>query len=155
MTAQLRLGMLFARLQLMAPGARSILLVAPRHEVDVRGTSRQFAAAIAAGGHPVRLIDLAGPDPGDVPPGVEEAPVTPDMITDPGAAALALRAGAAYTVISGRGLLEDAPTLLMAAAADAVVVAARAGRSYRADLAEVRLEVERAGGRLIGAILLG
>jgi hypothetical protein len=59
------------------------------------------------------------------------------------------------TLMCGSGVLDDAATLLSAAAVDGVILACVAGTSTRADLAEARLELERAGARLLGAVLVG
>jgi hypothetical protein len=50
-------------------------------------------------------------------------------------------------------VLEDPTALFLAAAADAVLLVVEAGQTTRADLHRARLELETAGGRLVGAVL--
>jgi hypothetical protein len=58
-----------------------------------------------------------------------------------------------YTVIAGRGVLDHPGTLLAAGAVDGVVLVVRPRKTYRSDLQAARTEVERAGGRVVGAVL--
>jgi Mrp family chromosome partitioning ATPase len=57
-------------------------------------------------------------------------------------------------VLVGDGILDDPDSILAAAVVDAVLVVAKSGRTGRQDLARTREEIERAGGRLVGAVLL-
>jgi hypothetical protein len=65
-----------------------------------------------------------------------------------------LSAFAGYTVVCGGGILDSAPTLVAASAVDGAVLVARVGRTDRSDLSAARAEIERAGGTILGAILL-
>jgi hypothetical protein len=146
--------MAFARLQLLAPAARSVLVAAPRIGRDVSGVARRLAETITRAGHPVQWLDVAEPG-AEAPQGAEAVTVESSTLLDPGQAKKALSSDAGYTIICGGGVLDSAPTLTLASAADVVILVARVAHTGRADLSEARAEIERAGGALLGAILLG
>lgn len=153
-------GMLFAHLQLRAPTARSFLLAAPRSRTQVPEIARDLAAVATDAGCHVRLVDLraeAGSPPGAVTeqtdPRVEiVSPAAPQLINLE-AAREALTAFSGITFAYGGGLLDSPSTLIAAAVVDGVIIVARQGRTARADLEQARAEVERSGGRLLGAVL--
>jgi hypothetical protein len=136
------------------------VLVAPaRSDLDVDDVARELASQIEAAGDDVllkRLRELGHSR--ETGPG--QSPETPDLgkahsgrLTLESLRAF-LAAGRGYVVLVGRGILDDSNSILAAAAVDAVLVVAKSGRTGRQDLARTRDEIERAGGRLIGAVLL-
>jgi hypothetical protein len=118
-------ALLFARLHVLAPDARVILIASVRSTVGVSLIADSVAAAIGATNQPVRIVDTGG----------EAEPF-------PG-----------YTVVRGRGVLDDAQTVLSSAAADAVLLVVQSGVTVRADLEAARLQIAAEGGSLVGAVL--
>jgi hypothetical protein len=118
-------ALLFARLHVLAPDARVILIAAVRSTVGVSLVAEAIEGAIQATSQPVRVVDAGG-----------EADPFPG-----------------YTIIRGRGILDDAQTLLSSAASDAVLLVAEAGMTMRSDLEAARLQIEAEGGSLVGAVL--
>lgn len=118
-------ALLFARLHVLTPDARVILIASVRSTIGVSLIADSIAAAIQATNQPVRIVDTGG-----------EADLFPG-----------------YTVIRGRGILDDAQTVFSSAAADAVLLVAQSGVTVRADLEAARLQIEAEGGSLVGAIL--
>jgi hypothetical protein len=59
-----------------------------------------------------------------------------------------------FFVVLGSGLLDSPATLLAIPQVDAVLIAVRRGKTARSDLQDCRVEIERAGGKLAGAVLL-
>jgi uncharacterized NAD-dependent epimerase/dehydratase family protein len=125
MPASLSGALLFARLHVLAPDARVILIASVRSTVGISLVAESIAAAVGAANQPVRLVDAGG-----------EADPFPG-----------------YTIIRGRGVLDDPQTVLSSAAADAVLLVAQPGHTIRADLEAARLQIQAEGGSLIGAIL--
>jgi hypothetical protein len=118
-------AMLFARLHVLAPDARVILIAAVRSSLGIAAVADAIGAAVQAVEQPVRVVDVGG----------EAEPF-------PG-----------YTIVRGRGILDDPQTVLSSAAADAVVLVAQPGATLRTDLEAARLQIESEGGSLIGAVL--
>jgi hypothetical protein len=178
--------MVFARLQLLAPDARSLLVAGARTASDVVGVARRLAETIHASSHEVQWLDLqpvtgslngvaeSGTEtrttsdgsttmkltPGDVGPtlpadrGIETVKLTATELGDAQRTKSVLSGNEGYTVICGGGILDSAPTLLLAALADGVILVARRARTKRADLSAARAEIDRAGGRLLGAVFV-
>lgn len=119
-------AILFARLHVLAPEARVILIASPRSSLDVAPVVQSIVETLQAADQPVQAVDAGG----------EAEPF-------PG-----------YTVIRGRGVLDDAQTVLSSAAADAVVLVAQAEKTDRADLEASRMQIYAEGGSLVGAVLL-
>jgi hypothetical protein len=101
------------------------LIASVRSTVGVSLIADSVAAAIGATNQPVRIVDTGG----------EAEPF-------PG-----------YTVVRGRGVLDDAQTVLSSAAADAVLLVVQSGVTVRADLEAARLQIAAEGGSLVGAVL--
>lgn len=118
-------AILFARLHVLAPDARVILIAAVRSSTVAADVAETIAGAIQATDQPVRLVDVGG----------EAEPF-------PG-----------YTVVRGRGILDDPQTVLSSAAADAVILVAEKEVTTRGDLDAARLQIQSEGGALIGAVL--
>lgn len=125
MPASLSGAILFARLHVMAPAARVILIASVRSSTPAADVAETIAGAVQAADQPVRLVDVGG----------EAEPF-------PG-----------YTIVRGRGILDDPQTVLSSAAADAVVVVAEKDVTTRRDLEAARLQIESEGGSLVGAVL--
>lgn len=126
---------LFARLQILAPGAFSFVLAPVRSGLDARPSADGLARWLVETGQQAGILDP------------QDLPADRDRLQEK------LSAATGYTIVAGRGILDDAPTLLAAAVADAVVVLVRRGRTSRADLESVRIQLEAAGANLAGAIL--
>lgn len=118
-------AILFARLHVLAPAARVILIAPVRSSTPAADVAENIAGAVQATDQPVRLVDVGG----------EAEPF-------PG-----------YTIVRGRGILDDPQTVLSSAAADAVVLVAEKEVTTRGDLAAARLQIESEGGSLVGAVL--
>lgn len=147
--------MLFARLQTTAPTARSYLVTGARSEPDAGSTAGNLAEAIVATGHRVRWFSLAQPSDGESPPsGADELSLLETELGDVQRARSALESSTVYTVICGAGILDSPRTLLLSGAVDGVVVVVDQGRTLRSDLEQARDDVERGGGRLLGAVVL-
>jgi hypothetical protein len=136
-------GMLFARLQIRAPQARVLLVAPPRSVGDVSGIANQLVEAIERAGEDARLVDVRS----------EGGVGAPSELPSLGRLRERLTGAPGFTVALGSGILDDPASLLAAAVADGVVVVALAGRTTRADLAEARQEIERAGGSLLGGAM--
>jgi hypothetical protein len=78
---------------------------------------------------------------------------TPEQAGTPLLARTLLAAPGAVTVAAAPGILEDPVALFLAAAADGVLLVVQPRHTTRADLRRARLEIETAGGRLVGAVL--
>jgi hypothetical protein len=144
-------GMLFARVRILAPQAHSVLL-APLHAEEAdRDLARIFCQTTREHGLEARLIDLVG-----LGPAVERtgSPSARDF-SGPEEARTFLQQFAGISVIRGRGLLDDPATLFAAAAADATVLLVTRSQTSRSDLAQARLELERSQATLVGTVLLG
>lgn len=145
--------MLLARLELRAPGLRSLLLAAPRSSFDLAPLSEKlYAAAIQAGlqAHLLRVPDVEL----GAPSSVGETMAAEDVAT-PATARRRLATSDGLTIVLGRGILDSPGTLITASVVDGVVLAARLRRTSRKDLSDAGGEIERSGGRLVGAVLVG
>ncbi len=152
---QLRPDMLFARLQLRAPAARSVLLCPPRSEGGASDLASALAAAISQAGTKARLLDVTTSTRARAAgEGVEEMEVLESELTDVDRARRALTWPAGYTVAAAAGVLENPQALILAVAVDGVVLLARSGRTMRTDLVRAREEIEAAGGSVVGTVLL-
>jgi hypothetical protein len=118
-------AILFARLHVLAPDARVIVVCAARSSLSVSDVADDIAEAVKAAGQPVRRVDAGGE--------AEEFP--------------------GYTIVRARGILDDPQTVLSSAAADAVVLVAQEGVTMRRDLDAARLQIAAEGGSLVGAVL--
>jgi hypothetical protein len=145
--------MLFARLQLRMPGARSVLLCHPR---SAEGTSELAAAltsAISRAGEKARLLDVT--DSRAPTDGTQEPmEVLESELTDVDRARRALSWPGGFTIVAAAGALESPKALVLAAAVDAVLLLARSGRTMRPDLTRSREEIEAVGGSVVGTVLL-
>lgn len=131
--------LLYARLQLVAPGARTVLIAPARSSVRAAQIAQDLLGSAQGAGQSARLVDLGA--------------VPSSEVSTAESARQTLNSFDGLTVVLGGGLLDSPWTLLVAAVVDAVVVVARRGRSSRLDLDQVRREVERAGGKIVGAVL--
>lgn len=125
MPATLSGAILFARLHVLAPDARVILIASARSATTAADVAQSVAGAVQSANQPVRLVDV----------GHEAEPF-------PG-----------YTIVRGRGILDDPQTVLSSAAADAVVLVAETEETLKSDLEAARLQIDSEGGSLIGAVL--
>ncbi len=144
-------ALLFARLQLAAPQGRTFLVTSARGE-DVESLAEQLASHAQLCGRKTRLLV---PETA-TPPSVEGVDIV--GVSGPACSerekARRLLAGEDYVVAAWRDLLGSAEATILAASVDGVVVVARRARTAQADLQDVRLELERFGGRLAAAVLL-
>jgi hypothetical protein len=139
--------MLLARLQLRAPEARLVLVVPARSSLDVTDVVQGLSAALESVGEAVHVLDLRSL-------GGDGAAHDGDRPTTLATIRAALRHGSGYTLAFGGGVLDTPAALLASQIADGVLVVVRAGKTYRSDLAVVRGQVERDGGRLLGAVVI-
>jgi len=157
--------MLLARLQILAPEARSVLLARAQPEGTVEPLAREVAAAAAQAGFAGRLARVPGSDDsryGSAPSrlsGLPDAELTElqiDMkeLRETERARAALHAGGGYTVVAGGSILDSPETLLLCRAVDVVVLVGYRAKTLRSDLEAARDAVERAGGRLAGAVFV-
>jgi hypothetical protein len=155
MNRRLDVAMLLARVQLIAPDARSIL-IASIGDAQTSRISRELAATIHVNGNPVRWLRLAesAMEESDAD-GVSRLDLLEADFRDLSRLRRALSPAEGYLVVAGESPLRHPRTLLTSAAVDAVVVACRRQTTSRAELRETRDEIERAGGHLLGSILLG
>lgn len=160
--------MLFARLEVTVPQARSFLVAAPRSTIDVTDIAADLAYVAGRAGFESRLVDLTGhqrtadASTASVPATVDDQ-VEGELVEldEPASSEMGrverlrqlLAAYEGYTVMAGGGVLDDPGTMLAAAAVDGVVLVVRRGRTSRTDLEQSRIEIERAGGRIVGAVL--
>lgn len=124
--------MIGARLAVLAAGARSILLASPRAGIDTVPLAEELARGLGTAEAEAAVIRPS--ENRDLPPSA--AGPTP------------------VTIIGGAGLLDDPATLLATRMADAVIVVIRREKTARRDLDDVRRQLDAAGARLIGSILL-
>ncbi len=165
--------MLFARLQLTLPEARAVLVAPPRSSLDVSGLASDLAECAATSGFATTLVDVRGLEGLVCPVGAlysqssdqaeaaDAAAGSLHKISIGGPSGLnieqlrrALGSSEGFSVLLGAGLLDNPATLLAVPLVDAVIVVARRGKTARADLERVRSEIERASGRLAGAVLI-
>lgn len=163
---------LFARLQLSAQGARTFLIAPVRSSLGVADLVHQLAAVTAVAGYHSRVVDVsqtaamqgdATPHASDAAsPATEAASVASSVhhraLSPAESLSLerlreALQPTEGFTFVCGGGLLDSPSTILAVPSVDAVIVVAERGRTARADLERSRAEVERAGGRVVGAVL--
>jgi Mrp family chromosome partitioning ATPase len=148
--------MLFARLQLQAPSARSILITAPHSGQHLSKLAGDLARAIISSGARVRLLDVT-PSAGasDLGDDVERMDVLESEMTDLERARRALNWPSGYTVLCAGGVMDSPAALILGAASDGVLLVARAGKTMRADLIQARDDIESSGGTVVGSVLLG
>jgi hypothetical protein len=142
-------GMLFAHLQLRAPEARSILLAPPRSGQLTASIGPALSELAHSAGHEVRLVDVANHDAR----ASKAAQLDQAVLWNRDNLRMALDGFTGLTIVMGQGILDSPQTVLAAGTVDAVILVARAGKTDRSDLAAAGHEVERAGGRLLGAVL--
>jgi hypothetical protein len=85
---------------------------------------------------------------------VERLEVLESELSAPERARRALQWAEGFTVVCTQGVLESASAIMLAAAADAVVLVARQGQTMRPDLLRARAELEAGGGTVVGSVLL-
>jgi Mrp family chromosome partitioning ATPase len=170
-------AMLFTRLRLNLPDLRSILVASPRSSVNVSALATELAESAADWGLSVTLIDvqdrpathhkvgtrsrsthLEAELHGEAaePPGssVERISARPFPEAKEDSLGQVLGRPDRFFVVLGSGLLDSPATLLAIPQVDAVLIAVRRGKTARSDLQDCRVEIERAGGKLAGAVLL-
>lgn len=145
--------MVFARVQLRAPSARTLLFVAPRGARGLGEIVSGVALAAVQSGTRARLLDITGAAP-SAPSGVEQMEVLESELTELERARRALNWPLGITIASAGGVLETPSALVLSAAVDAVVLVARRGRTMRSDMVRAREEIVSAGGRVVGSLLL-
>lgn len=146
--------MLLARLDLLQHDLRAVLVAAPRSNVDCLAPARDVARGATRLGRKARLVHLSGGPKSSPDPEVPEESMRVEDIRDPEKARIWIEAFDGLSVVVGRGLLDDAATLLSVRCVQGVVVAARVGKTMRSDLREMRIQIEQAGGKVVGAIQL-
>ena len=149
-------AILFARLQLSFPEARSFLFAT----VDEGRSIGPIAAGVAATMHDMgldlRWIDVTLQRTESKPPaGVKPLALDGSLFANVNRLRAALTPAGGYQVIAGGSLLHDAHSLVLSGVADAVVIGSWRGVTSRDALEQVRADIERAGGKIAGAILLG
>jgi Mrp family chromosome partitioning ATPase len=149
--------LLFVRLQLAAPDARSYLIASPLDASANPSVAMELAAGAAARGHVTRLIHLPTGyviAPEDAGAGYEIKRLDADAMKSPSRLRGVLDSLDGINIIAGGGIDEDAGTTIAAAAADAIVLVVRQGHTRRSDIRRIRALVELNGGRLAGSVLL-
>jgi len=145
-------SMLFARLQLRAPEARSILVAAANDRDLASSISANLASTADEVGQRSRLVRVIEDD-APPPAGFPGEALTVARLGSVNEARDLLATFDGTTVICGQGILSSPTTLLLASVADATLIVAKRRKTSRAQLAAARLELERAGARLVGAVL--
>ena len=149
--------MLYARLRALAPGVRTVLVAAARSSLDVSGLVDGLAEYGADMGETVNVVNTAHGSPPDCDEGPGSSGVRTYALAsfrDTEEARRQLDAFPGFTLVRGSGLLDSADSLILAGAVDGVLLAVRAGSTERADLERVRVEVDRAGGKILAAALV-
>ena len=164
--------MLYPRLQLAVPEGREFLVAPPRSSIDAFPVAAGLASDIAVTGCSVRLIRFTDSlSPGEdkvTADGVmrthqqqqdERGQIETVQLGETGLGRIELLRSTlspyhGLTVVAARGLLDSPVALLTASIVDAVIVVVQRGRTGRADLDRVRRDVERAGGRIAGSVLV-
>lgn len=149
-----RADLLYARLQLRAPDARSVLLVSARDGANTPVLGAELARAMVGTGTRARVLDVTGRWSGTLPEGVERMEVLESELNDLEHARRALQWPLGFTVVSAGGVLESPTALILAVAVDAVVLVARQGRTVRNDLAQALEDIQGVGGRVVGSVLV-
>jgi hypothetical protein len=133
-------ALLYARLEVMFPAAKAILVADATGDVDCEGVARNLTRFLCDRGRKARVLEVKSQATGQSG-GVEDW--------------RSLFAGFdGYTVVVGEGVLNDPATILAATACDAVVIVCRRGRTARADLERTRSRLDEAGARLAAGFLL-
>jgi hypothetical protein len=153
-TDSARPDLLFARLQLRVPAARSILFASPRNDVDTSALADEVAGAIIATGSRARVLHAEGGATGHHEGGPERMEVLESELTDLDRARRALQWPVGFTVASAPGVLENSTAIVLSAAVDVVVLVAKRGKTVRSDLVQAREDIEGAGGSVAGSVLL-
>jgi hypothetical protein len=154
MADAVRADLLFARLQLRAPDARSVLLVSARDWSNTPALGAELARAMVETGARARVLDVTGRWSGTLPDGVERMEVLESELNDLEHARRALQWLPGFTVASAGGVLESPTALILAAAVDAVLLVARQGRTMRNDLVQALEDIQGVGGRVVGSVLI-
>jgi hypothetical protein len=148
---------LFARLQLASPHARSFLVASPSHEASNRRIAQAVAIAATGAGNKVRLVEIGPSTSNDQDSTLpfEITCVERTALPTPGDLRDYIAKFDGINVISGGGLDTDAVTMIAASVADVTILVIRRGRTRRTEIERVRALVESAGGRTVGSVLLG
>lgn len=147
--------MLFARLQLLAPEARTVLLAAPRGSPQSEKYGRSLVLAAIAAGSAARLLVIGPQSEAVVREDDKMIVLPPETLGTPDAARQHIAASnGELTVVAGRGLLDDPSTFIASSVVDAVIVVIERTRDRRVDLSRVREQVGGAGGTIVGSILI-
>jgi hypothetical protein len=160
------LDVLIAQLQIQMERLEALLVTSPAQRNDVAAVAQRIVSGLRAREVATALyLPAASPATAASSPGrsdrkddttgrdAETRSFTPAQAGTPALARALFAAPGKVTVVAAPGVLEDPTSLFLAAAADAVLLVVEARQTTRADLRRARLEIETAGGRLVGAIL--
>lgn len=139
-------AMVLARLSVVAPDLASLVVASPRRSPRVLEVAHGLANAARERGRQVRLLDTGSRGSGQEMSAADFG--TLEAVRD------TLHSPAALTIVTGGGILDDPDIFMAAAVADGVLLVAEGGKSMRDDLRRCRAEIDRAGGRIVGAVLV-
>ncbi|HEX8917328.1 MAG TPA: hypothetical protein VF898_02400 [Chloroflexota bacterium] len=147
------LSMLFARLQTLAPQARTVLIASIRLEVPPRAIVGALAQQAEHAQQPFRILALkddAGPH-SNRPANSEKEP---ELIAAGSVDGVreALNAFNGWTFVQGGSLLTSPSTLRAAAACDGTLIVVARRRDMRSDVEEASSEIRRTGGAILGVV---
>lgn len=160
------LDVLIAQIQIQLEQLQSLVVASPLRPGIAERVAERVVAGLRGRGIGAILYLPAGDAPSDAAAhsnhsgsGVREdsdasfRTFTSAQAGTPQLAKSLLTSPGGLTVAAAPGILEDPSALFLAAASDAVLMVAEAGRTAREDLKRARLELETAGAHLVGAVL--
>lgn len=150
MPAADREALLFARLEVMAPQARRLLIAPSRSSLDVTPLARRLVEVATEAGFEARMLDLREGHGTKQSPEVEST----EMAVDAASLRRSLEGQTGYTFLVAGGLLDYPSAVVAAAAADAVILAVQLGKTPRQDLEKCREQLRTSAARLLGSALV-
>lgn len=161
MTIDASLDVLMAQLQIQMERLEALLVTSPLRQGDAEGVAERIVSGLRTLGVPTTYLAPASSARSIEAVEQKNSPATHDRTRNftaaqAGTPLLARNLFAApgtLTVVAAPGVLDDPSALFLAAAADAVLLVVEARRTTRADLRRARVEIETAGGHLVGAVL--
>jgi hypothetical protein len=166
MKAGASLDILIAQLQIQMERLEALLVTSSHREDNAVAVAQRIVSGLCAREVVTTLYVPATPPgaaaskPGSsgshdatANPDNETKTFTPAQVGTPSLARALFASPGRVTVVAAPGVLEDPTALFLASAADAVLLVVEARQTTRADLRRARLEIETAGGKLVGAVL--
>ncbi len=162
------LDVLMAQLQIQMERLEALLVTSPLRQGDAETVASRIVAGLRARDITTTLYVPASSARSDEAARETTSPAlrdqtrnldassrtfTPAQAGTPQLARTLIASPGTVVVAAAPGVLEDPSALFLAAAADAVLLVVQARRTTRADLTRARVEIEAAGGRLVGAVL--